>query len=160
MGNLREVRQLTPRKGRGVVVPVRTGQSFEVARVLDISGEPYSFYICLCTAGTPIHFPNLDGPDVNLGLRPFDCVIVQSGGKMWCGYERFVERVRALAPYVEDTLFYVGDEEDYIDEFRVVAGVLEYRRVHSGYWLPVRKFLRSRGIRQSPNQPLRLTGKA
>ena len=55
---------------------------------------------------------------------------------------------------------YVGDEEDYIDEFRLSGGVLEYRRVHSGYYLPVRNFLRSRGVRQTPNQALQQTGGA
>lgn len=73
---------------------------------------------------------------------------------MWCGYERFVAHIEALAPLVVDALFYVGDEEDYIDEFVLTDGRLEYRRVHSGYYLPVRKFLRSRGIRQTPNQVL------
>ena len=97
---------------------------------------------------------------MNLHPQPFDCVAIQSGGKMWCGYVAFVGRVRELAPHLADALFYVGDEEDYIDEFRLSGGVLEYRRVHSGYYLPVRNFLRSRGVRQTPNQVLHRTGGA
>lgn len=160
MGNLREFRQLTPRKGLAVVVPVRPGHTPDVERVLGDPAERHRFYILLCPAGEPIDFPNLDGPDVRLGPLPFDCVAIQSGGKMWCGYEAFVTRVQELAPFLTDALFYVGDEEDYIDEFRLSGGVLEYRRVHSGYYLPVRNFLRSRGVRQTPNQPLRQAGEA
>jgi hypothetical protein len=132
VGNLRELRQLTPRKGLGVVIPVRPGHSADLDRVLGDPTERHRFYISLSPIGKPIDFPNLDGPDVHLGPQPFECVVIQSGGKMWCGYEAFVGRVRELAPLLEDALFYVGDEEDYIDEFRLSGGVLEYRRVHSG----------------------------
>ena len=160
MGNLREFRQLTPRKGLAVVVPVRLGHSADVDRILGDPSGRHQFYVSLWPAGEPINFPNLDGPDVSLPAQPSDCLAIQSGGKMWCGYDAFVARVRELAPYLADAVFYVGDEEDYIDEFRLSGGVLEYRRVHSGYYLPVRNFLRSRGVRQTPNQALQQTGGA
>ena len=64
---------------------------------------------------------------------------------MWCGYDAFVSRVRMLATHVEDALFYIGDEEDYIDEFRLSAGELFYRRVHSGGWRLLEEFLHLQG---------------
>lgn len=85
MGYLREVRQLTPRKGLAVVVPVRPGHSADVERVLGEPSERHRFYISLWPAGEPIRFPTLGGPDVRLPAQPSDCAAIQSGGKMWCG---------------------------------------------------------------------------
>ena len=115
MGNQREIRQVSPREGLGVVLPVRAGRAAEVIRLLGDADERFRFYIHFYPAGAKIEFNNLDGADVAVGAQPSDHIIIQSGGKMWCGYDTFVERVRALAPHLEDGLFYVGDEEDYID---------------------------------------------
>jgi len=60
---------------------------------------------------------------------------------MWCGYENFVVHIGTLASSLEDARFYVGDEEDYIDEFLVVEGELRYKRVHQGYWLDLEGYL-------------------
>ena len=65
---------------------------------------------------------------------------------MWCGYGTFVEHVRALAPYLDDAHFFLGDEEEYIDEFRVCGGVLSYRRVHHGGWRPLDEYIKSLGL--------------
>lgn len=130
LGNQREFRQLIPRKGLAVVIPIRIGNRAAVESTLGEPCERHRFYIDLSPAGEPIHIPNLDGPDVTLPSQPFDCVTIQSGGKMWCGYEEFVERVRELAPFLSNSLFYVGDEEDDIDEFQIIDGVLKYSRVH------------------------------
>ncbi len=68
--------------------------------------------------------------------------IVQSGGKMWCGYPEFTEHIREVAPLLADATFLVGDEEDYIDEFRIASGALTVTRVHSGCWRDVEDFIR------------------
>ena len=146
MGNQREIRQVTPREGLGVALKVRDGASADVSLIMGDKSEWHRFYTHICPAGEPISFPNLDGPSVTLRPTLRDVVVIQSGGKMWCGYEAFVERVRALAPCLEDALFFVGDELDYIDEFRLSNGELHYRRVHEGGWRPVDEFIRSLGL--------------
>ena len=146
MGNQREIRQVSPRDGLGVVVPVRLGQVGEVIRLLGDLDEQGRFYTYFAPAGEEISFPNLDGPEVTIRPRPRDQIVIQSGGKMWCGYEAFVGRLRKLAPLLEDALFFVGDEEEYIDEFRLSGGELHYRRVHEGGWLSVAEFIKSLGV--------------
>lgn len=141
MGNQREIRQVEPREGLGVVVRVRPDLVETVRAMLPFGEE--RFYTSFYPAGLPIEFPNMDGPNVALGVLPGDHIAVQSGGKMWCGYEAFVQFVGQLAPCLEDALFYAGDECDYIDEFRIRAGRLEYQRVHEGGWLPVDDYLRA-----------------
>jgi hypothetical protein len=142
VGNQREIRQVSPREGLGAAIRVRPSQSDEVRKLLDDATERGTFYTHLSPAGERIEFPNLDGPDVSLDPQPCDHIVIQSGGKMWCGYEAFVGHVSSLAPYLEDALFFVGDEEDYIDEFRLAGGELHYRRVHQGGWLPVSEYIR------------------
>jgi hypothetical protein len=143
MGNQREIRQVEPRRCLGAVVRVRPGSADKVRVLLEtLAGHYYTYFK---PAGEPVAFPNLDGPDADLGVLAGDHVAIQSGGKMWCGYEEFVAHLGELAAYLEDALFYVGDEEDYIDEFRIRAGRLEYRRVHQGGWWAVEDFLISTG---------------
>ena len=146
MGNQRVIRQVTPREGLGVTIAVRAGFAGQVVRLLGDRDEESRFYTYFYRAGDPIEFPNLDGPGVALGVKARDHVGIQSGGKMWCGYEAFVDKVRALAPYLEDARFFVGDEENYIDEFRFADGVLHYCRVHEGGWVPLEYFLRAREL--------------
>lgn len=62
---------------------------------------------------------------------------------MWCGYEAFVDHVRALSTHLGNGIFFVGDEEDYIDEFRITAGELHYHSVHAGRWWSVKEFVQS-----------------
>jgi hypothetical protein len=104
------------------------------------------FYSYIVPAGESDRVQNMDGPvGQDEALVPADVarVVIQSGGKMWCGYDNFVEHVRALSPLVQDAVFYVGDEEDYIDEFLIHAGALNHRRVHQGYWRDVEDYLAS-----------------
>jgi hypothetical protein len=146
VGNQHEIRQVSPREGLGVTIAIRPTCTPEVSRLLGDDDERCRFYTYVFPAGEPIKLPNLDGPDMVLGPQFRDHVVIQSGGKMWCGYEAFIERVRALAPHLEDVLFFVGDEEGYIDEFRLSGGVLHYRRVYQGEWRPLDEFIRSRGV--------------
>jgi hypothetical protein len=150
VGNQREIRQVSPRQGLGVVIPVRAGHGAEVERLLGDDCEQCGFYTYFRPAGEPIEVPNLDGPDIRLDPQPRDHVVIQSGGKMRCGYEQFVDRLRGLAPHLDDALFFVGDEIDYIDEFRLSEGRLLYRRVVQGYWWPVDDFIQSLGLGQGP----------
>lgn len=145
MGNQREIRQVEPRSSLGVVLKILPDKADAVRDLLGQFAKGH-FYTLLIPAGESVAFPNLDGPNVDLGLLPGEHLAIQSGGKMWCGYEDFVDHVRQLAPFVEEGLFFVGDEEDYIDEFRIRSGKLNYSRVHSGSWWPVDDFLRTRGI--------------
>ncbi len=143
VGNQREIRQVEPRQCLGVVIRVLPEAVDQVRAILEpLEGR---YYIYSRPAGEPVVFSNLDGPDVNLGVLPGDHVVIQSGGKMWCGYEQFVQFVAQLAPLLEDALFYVGDEEDYIDEFRIRDGRLDYQRVHEGGWWDVEDYLRTTG---------------
>jgi hypothetical protein len=143
VGNQRELRQVLPREGLGAVLPIQVGHSAEVLRLLGDDDQQCRFYTYFRSAGEPIEFPNLDGPPVALSAQSRDHIVIQSGGKMWFGYETFVNHVRALAPHLGDATFFVGDEEDYIDEFRLSGGELFYRRVHEGGWRPVDEFIRS-----------------
>lgn len=143
MGNQREIRQVAPRDGLGVVIPIRAGCTPALTKVLGGQENCFRFYTYKVAAGEAIAFPNLDGPDITLAPQSCDHLVIQSGGKMWCGYEAFVEHVRTLAPFLANAHFFVGDEEDYIDEFRLSDGVLHYRRVHEGGWVPVDEFIRS-----------------
>lgn len=133
-----------PREGLGVVIKIRSSRGVTVQKLIEDARQVGEFYTHFHPAGEPIEFPNMDGTeDVSLTQSPCDHVGITSGGKMWCGYDAFVEHVRELACHLEDAMFYVGDSEDYIDEFRLEAGVLHYRRVHEGFWLPVEEYVRS-----------------
>jgi len=142
VGNQRAILQIEPRHCRGAVIRVQPGYAEQVRTLLEpLAGEYYTYFR---PAGSSVSFPNLDGPDVDLGILHRDHVVIQSGGKMWCGYDKFVDHIRGLASCLEDALVFVGDEEDYIDEFRIRDGQLHYRRVHQGGWRPVEDFLADR----------------
>jgi hypothetical protein len=142
MGNQREIRQVSPREGLGVVIAVRVGRRDEVLRVLGDTSVRH-FYTFFYPAGARIAFPNLDGPDVDQDPQDFDVVIIQSGGKMWCGYEAFVQNLCELAPFLEDAKFFVADEDWLVDEADLRDGVLHFRRVGDGYF-DVTSFLEER----------------
>jgi hypothetical protein len=145
MGNQREIRQVLPRSGLGAILRVRAGQGAHVKNLIGTSRARGNFYTYFCPAGEPIEIPNMDTSlDLRRDASEHDHVAIQSGGKMWCGYERFVAHVGHLAPLLEDAQFFVGDEEDYIDEFMLIDGQLRYRRVHQGGWWDLEDFLTSR----------------
>jgi hypothetical protein len=134
VGNQREIRQVEPEERLGVLLRVRTFRSDKVRKLIASRKKSGRLYYAYFTpAGERLQYPNMDGDDVDLPPRPDDYVLIQSGGKMWCGYEEWIGFIRELAPLVEDALFFVADSEDYIDEFRIKDGALEYRRVQSGF---------------------------
>jgi hypothetical protein len=139
MGNQREIVQVEPRKCRGAALRIRIPHEATVIELVQRSQGHYYSYVV--PAGSSVVIGNMDGPDTDLGVLGGRYIAIQSGGKMWCGYDAFVTHVRSLAEYVEDALFYVGDENDYIDEFQIRAGTLAYRRVHHGSWRPIEDYL-------------------
>lgn len=144
MGNQREIIQVEPRQCHGVVVPVRQESARHVQVLVDeLEGH---FYTHFTEAHGVVRFPNLDNADTLVTDIQGPHLIIQSGGKMWCGYEHFIQHLRELAPHLGDALFYVGDEEDYIDKFRLSAGSLQHQRVHEGYWWDLPAYLREKGL--------------
>jgi len=113
----------------------------ELAETAEHRGRFYTYF---CPAGEPVEIPNMDGPAVCIGPSKRDYVVIQSGGKMWCGYEAFIEHTRPLGPHLEDALFFVADEEDYIDEFLIEGGRLKYQRVLQGAAWNLNRFLTER----------------
>ena len=144
MGNQREVKQTEPLLCCGALLRIRPGAELKMRETLDALKS--RFYTWVLDAEGPVSFPNLDGQDTEIGPQLGAFVVVQSGGKMWCGYPSFIEHISELAPLLEDAVFYVGDEEDYVDEFRIHSGGLFYRRVHEGGWVPVTDYLLAEGI--------------
>jgi hypothetical protein len=86
----------------------------------------------------------VDYGDVALGVLNTAHFTIQIGGEMRCGYNAFRDHIATITPYLEDAMFLVGDEEDYIDEYSISNGRLDCRRVHSGNWMPVDEYLRAR----------------
>jgi len=76
---------------------------------------------------------NMLSDHTELGYLPGDYLIIQSDGKMWCGYENFIEYLRELSAFLSDVKFYIGDEEGYIDEFIIQTGVLYYKLLRSDW---------------------------
>jgi hypothetical protein len=144
MGNQREIRQASPRSGLGVAIPVRIGHSTDAKELAETQEHRGLFYTYFCPAGEPIEILNMDGPTVCLGPFNRDYVVIQSGGKMWCGYAEFIERIRSLCPHLEDALFFVADEENYIDEFLIKDGRLQYQRLLQGAAWNLTSFLAER----------------
>lgn len=145
MGNQREIRQTSPRNGFGVTLCVRVGRGAEAKHLIDDQNLIARFYSYFCPAGEPIEIPNMDSAcNIRQDASDRDYIAIQSGGKMWCGYEKFVAHVRLLAPALEDAQFFVADEEDYIDEFLIVDGELRYKRVQQGFCPDLEEYLLSR----------------
>lgn len=141
MGNQREIRQVEPRERLGVAIGVRDGCEVEVERIL-AGYKSGHFYTYLAAADEERTIHNMDVGDCGLGRLRRPTFIIQSGGKMWCGYDAFREHIATVSRYLTDALFLVGDEYDYIDEFRIADRTLQYRRVHSGYGMSLDEYLR------------------
>jgi hypothetical protein len=134
MGNQREVRQTKPfRVEHGAAIPIRDGQ---IDAVRDQIGQNVTFYMIPTSSDGYFSFPDLDYEDTTVD-RKGDLLCIQSGGKMWCGYEEFVGKVRRIAQFLEYATFYIADEEDCVDRFVVRNGGLDYQRVHQGSWFPL-----------------------
>lgn len=143
MGNQREIRQVAPTQNLGVAIPIR---DLCVQSVSDILAQHESgyFYTYIAAPDEPTSFPNMDGDDTKLTSSASPRFIIQSGGKMRCGYDSFCGHVADIAKHLHDAHFFVGDEEDYIDEFQITDGQLHLQRIHSGGWRALDQFLAER----------------
>ena len=141
MGNQREIRQLSPRNGLGVVVDIKPNCDNKVAHILGQHDRGY-FYTYLVAENAEFSIPNMDGPDMHLSKSTSARLAIQSGGKMWCGYDKFCDHLEFLSKCLNETRFLVADEENYIDEFSIGDGTLVRTRVHSGHGLSIDTYLR------------------
>jgi hypothetical protein len=141
MGNQREIRQVFPVVQLGVAIPIRDGFADTIANILGQSAKGH-FYTYLAPPDEEYTIPNMDFGDTPIGRSRVSRFIIQSGGKMWCGYEAFCGHIASVAQYLADALFLVGDEEDYIDQFSISDGEMNYERVHTGCWRPVEDYIR------------------
>ena len=89
MGNQREIIQTEPVRRRGVVLRVRPEAAAAARELVEPAGGKFYSYVVL--AGEPDSLHNMDGPvgQDDEALPPADVlrVAIQSGGKMWCGYD-------------------------------------------------------------------------
>ena len=130
------------RDGYGAAISVRDGH---MDALLELHDELYEFRMIPIRSHGAESFPNLDYEDRELPV-PGDYLCIQSGAKMWCGYDRFCTEVATIAEHLEDATFYIADEEDFVDRFRIVDGGLQYERCHSGYWYGLEDYLRDNCI--------------
>ena len=143
MGNQREIRQVSPTVHLGVAIQIREGATESVIGILAKHATGH-FYTYVATANDDCSIPNMDDNETRIGSSRAARFIIQSGGKMWCGYEAFCDHIADVAEYLHDAQFFVGDEEDYIDEFQIANGKLILSRVHSGGWRSVHEYLAER----------------
>jgi hypothetical protein len=135
MGNTHHIQQIAPNRTRGgVAILVRRPFMGVVRQKHESLEEKCYTFLHLLEVSFQIHSVNFPDESFRDQLLYF---CIQSGGKMWCGYDNFIAVVRDFAPYLEDALFYVNDEIGYcgfVDEFLLENGSLYHRRVaESGY---------------------------
>ncbi len=133
MGNQREVKQVRPICRSGFAVPVSDKAATSIREFLAGYAVGH-FYTYLLERSANGIVPSLDGSPTELGILHEPHFVIQSGGKMRCGYANFKNHIAILSPYLPDSMFLVGDEEQYIDQYEIVNGALHYKRVHYGGW--------------------------
>jgi hypothetical protein len=137
MGNQREIRQLLPFVVRwGAAIPIRGGQ-YDL--LLSQHDRLHDYRMLVQRSQGTLRFPNLDYEDANV-RRLGDYLCLQSGHKMWCGYEQWVAFLSDISPSLLDATFYVGDELGFIDRFDITKGHLDRERVHDDEWISLDRF--------------------
>lgn len=149
MGNQHEIRQISPTHRLGAAIEILDGYESIVLNLIK-PHPPGRFYTYFAPPNQNGKIVNLDGGVTELGILRNSTLIFQSGGKMRCGYDSFRVHIEEIATYVKDSTFLVGDENDFIDEYKIVGNSLNYRRVHSGFWLPIDDYLQNRHPEISP----------
>ena len=140
MGNQREIRQTFPEVRLGVAIEIRNGALPAVKSILN-RYKPSNFYTSILPAGIRDVMPNLDFGNTIMEPAPFARLTIQSGGKMWCGYDEFRDHIAELAPHLHNATFFVRDDHGDIDEFRIIDGMLLFCRVCSDCCLLLDEFL-------------------
>lgn len=143
MGNQREIRQLLPSARLGVAIPIRREFADAVSEILAQHDKGH-FYTYLAAAFEDLVISNLDFGETRLDPSNTPRFIIQSGGKMWCGYTEFCDHIARVAKYSYDALFFVGDEEGVIDQFEIKDRTLTITRVHSGFYWLIEDFIEQR----------------
>lgn len=141
MGNQREIRQVFPIYQLGVAIPIREGFALKIASILAQFPKGH-FYTYVVPPDEDFVIPNMDFGDTPIGRSPASRFVIQSGGKMWCGYDAFCKHIASVAQYLEDALVLVGDEEEFIDQFSIANGAMVFKRVNSGVWRSVEDYIR------------------
>ena len=142
MGNQHEIIQVAPFRCHGAALRIREA-ALERTRKAVLPGN--HLYTYVVKEGEPLTIRNLDCADTSLGCQPGAYIAIQSGGKMWCGYDAFLDHLAGIASCLEDGLFFIGDELDFIDRIEIRNGELYRTRVHSGDWLDLAAFLEHNG---------------
>ncbi len=134
MGDQREIKQIRPIRRSGFAVPVKDNAATSIREIL--AGYAVGHFCRYLLERNEIgSIPSLDSSPTVLGVLHEPHFVIQSGGKMRCGYENFKSHIALLSAYLPDSMFLLADEEQYIDRYEIVNGALHYRRVHdSGWW--------------------------
>ncbi len=133
MGNQREIKQVRPIRRSGFAVPVSDNAATSIRKILAAHAVGH-FYTYLLERNENGIIPSLDGSPTELGILDAPNLVIQSGGKMRCGYENFKNHIATLSAHLPDSMFLLGDEEQYIDQYEIVNGALHYGRVHDSGW--------------------------
>ena len=140
MGNLHEIAQIEPALMNGVAIAVASGSFDKLSGILAATPAE-DFYMALHRKGEYVKIENMDGRNPDLQEVLSDTLTMASGGKMWCGYDLFVDRIHQIAPFLKDSLFLVADEVSMVDQFELRDGELIYSRVHEGSWCPLSEYI-------------------
>jgi tetratricopeptide (TPR) repeat protein len=127
MGNLHRVLQVKPAVHiDGAVLRVKPGVAGRARRVYNkIKKRDYTEFIRE-TASVRVNNINIDqnifnDPDEN------EYLVVQSGGK-WGYDDALINLLAVMAPYLEDSLFYIDDEyQGYVEEFSIKDDTLKWK---------------------------------
>lgn len=105
MGNQREIRQIAPTQNLGVAIPICDQCVQSIADIL-AQHETHHFYTHIAPPGDATSFPNMDGDDTRLAASTTARLIIQSGGKMWCGYDAFCGHIADISQHLHDAHFF------------------------------------------------------
>jgi hypothetical protein len=129
MGNQHEVRQMKPFFVQwGAAIPIKPGQS---KALLGTVTDLQDYRMRVEHSDGTFEIQNLDYENVHIE-RAGDFLCIQSGAKMWCGYQAFLTALSALAGFLDDALIYIADELEFVDQLVIGQGALQVTRVHSG----------------------------
>ena len=134
MGNQHQIIQTEPFKTDfGAAIKIQSGKCSKVHAIYRSLENKCYTYIQSLESNEVFEIGNLDGPDEKI-TGSGDYLVIQSGGKMWCGYENFISAIENYSQFLEEAIFYVGDEyAGFVDEFVINGERLEYMRLDEGY---------------------------
>jgi hypothetical protein len=137
MGNVHSIVQVRPAQSRrGAAILVRPDRRTALRELHEAVGGK-EFYTYLHTVPISFAISGVNGLDGEFRDELL-YLVIQSGGKMWCGYEDFAATIARFAPALDDAMFLVGDEDvGFVDEYTIVDGSLQRRRIAEKDWHPI-----------------------